>query len=222
MKRLSYKEQWSLLEKMNLTQIITPDLFLEAEIRQYQEKELLILSGEPLTDLFLLIEGQVIIHSSSEEGKKILLDHESAGSILGDIEYFQQLDYLHTVEAMTPAKAIVFSAAQVESLFSNNTFFWKMFSKSLSDKLMETSNNYAHRLMYPLKIRLCQLLIKEAPLTEQRVFPFSTRQAAQILGVSERHLRRIFNELKTEKVLIKEIHTIRILDFQKLKEMANW
>lgn len=73
----------------------------ELEWKSFSPGEYIYEQGFPLSYLSFLVKGKVKIYATSEEGKRLIVAFNNPLEIYGDLELVQQVDTLHTVEAVT-------------------------------------------------------------------------------------------------------------------------
>lgn len=93
--------------------------------------------------------------------------------------------------------------------------------QKLTEKLLITSANYSTALLLSSKNKLAKYLINETELNQSTTFSFSVKRISEVLGVSERHLRRLLNEFEKDHLLLKVKKNVTIIDLVKLHKIAG-
>lgn len=94
--------------------------------------------GFPLSFLSFLVKGKVKIYTTSEEGKRLIVTFNKPLELFGDLELVQQVDVLHTIEAVTPVHIAVLPLKLARSWRKDATFN-ELLLQSISRKLLTKS-----------------------------------------------------------------------------------
>ncbi|MFE4714219.1 Crp/Fnr family transcriptional regulator [Paenibacillus sp. NPDC056722] len=208
--------------KAGLQDLIPGEILPALEIKRYKKNETVISTGNELTEFFIIIEGKVAIHNSSEKGNIAVVDYLERGGLLGDIEYFHKCQYLHTVIAAVPTEILRIPLEIMNSTLTRSVPFLMFMCSSITEKLMRSSIQNARSLLYPARNKLCKYLLQTSELFETPVIFFVSKEVASMLGISDRHLRRLLNELIDDGIIIKENKTVTIVDINKLRQYSSY
>src|SRR4051794_36861686 len=74
----------------------------EIQWRSLSPGECIYQQGFPLPFLSFLLKGKVKIYMTSDDGKRLIVTFNKPLELFGEIELVQQVETLHTIEAVTP------------------------------------------------------------------------------------------------------------------------
>lgn len=152
--------------------------------------------GEPLTSLYVFLEGRAKVVRLMENGRTMLHDFYQEVALLGDLELCRgDLTARTTVRAVTDAWLIGFSLEGRREKMLGDARFLRLMCRELAGKLERSSESAAQNLLYPLADRLMAYMAKAQ---SGGVFSENLTATAEILGVSYRHLLRTLRDFEQE------------------------
>lgn len=210
------------LKACGLERIFPNEVLPKLELLLFEPGEFINQSGEQANYFCICLSGKMKVIPSSEGGKIVLLDYIKPLDFLGDIELFCQCENLHSVTALTPCVVLAIPKSVFEREMMENVAFLRFVCERLAGKLHQSSKNYSRSMLYPVKSRFCYYLLQLSEEAEADIFPVKMIEAAQYLGITDRHLRRILGELEAEGMLVQHASIITILDKKKVEEAASY
>lgn len=209
------------IDRFALQEIITPELQKSARLVSYRSGQLVMRSGNPIQEILILVEGALRVYSISEDGKLGIVALAEPPQMLGDIEYIQGIDSLHSVEAETRATLISIPLTDVQAHLSSNVAFYRMICNNLVSKLYKTSSEYSRALLYPAKNRFASYLLDR--MNADGIVVLNAGEAAQNLGITTRHMSRIITAMEQDQILCrKKAKTLQILNHDALNALTNF
>ncbi len=150
--------------------------------------------GEPLTHLYMFVEGRAKVVRLMENGRTMLHAFYRGVSLLGDLELCRgDLTARTSVRAVTDAWLIGFPLEGRREAMLRDARLLRLMSGELAIKLEQASESAAQNLLYPLSDRLITYM-HEAQ--SGGVFSESLTGTAELLGVSYRHLLRTLRDFE--------------------------
>lgn len=208
--------------KANLQDLIENDIIPSLDIKHYKKNETVIVTGNELNYFYIIIEGRVAVNNSSEKGQVALVDYLESRGLLGDIEYFHKCKYLHTVVAAVPTEILLIPLEVMNAHLTQSVSFLMFMCSSITEKLMKSSIQNARSLLYPARNKLCKYILQTSELFETPIISFVSKDVASMLGISDRHVRRLLHELINKEIIQKENKVVTILDIEKLREYSSY
>ena len=152
--------------------------------------------GEPLTHLYVFLEGRAKVVRLMENGRTMLHAFYRGVSLLGDLELCRgDLTARTSVRAVTDAWLIGFPLEGRREAMLRDARLLRLMCGELAVKLEQASESAAQNLLYPLSDRLAAYM-RQAQ--SGCVFSESLTGTAELLGVSYRHLMRTLRNLEQE------------------------
>lgn len=127
------------------------------EWRSFSPGECIYEQGFPLPFLSFLVKVKVKIHTTSEEGKQLIVAFNKPIELFGDVELIQQVDTLHTIEAVTPVYIAILPLAIARS-WRKDTVFNEVLLQSISRKFLTKSSTLSFHLLHEADVKLASYL----------------------------------------------------------------
>ncbi len=205
------------IEEFNLKGIIKERYLDKIELHKYRRGDIIYYMEDDFEYFYFLVEGKVLVHLQTMEGKEMHLDFGEPLDLFGDLEYISSSGIYSNVEAIRDSYLLAMPRDIVEKNARENYKFYEMVSKFLGKKLVNTSKKYTSMILYPLKNRIATYLYDLAG-DDTTIEGFRQGEVALSYGISDRHLRRVLGELEDEGVIRRERGRIEVVDRELLKE----
>jgi len=207
----------SYIDEFNLRGVIKERYLDRIELHKYQKGDIIYYMEDEFKYLYFLVEGRVLIHLHTVEGKEMHLDFGEPLDLFGDVEYISSSGIYSNVEAIKDSYLLAMPRDIVKKNAKENFKFYEMISKFLGKKLVNTSKKYTDMILYPLKNRIATYLYDLAG-DDDLIEGFRQGEVALSYGISDRHLRRVLGELEEEGVIRKNRGRIEVADRKLLKK----
>ncbi|MEF2965749.1 cyclic nucleotide-binding domain-containing protein [Paenibacillus sp. M1] len=191
------------LRTFRIDSAIPEDLKPHLSLCRFGQGEFICTQGEPAGVLYILVKGKIKIYTTSAEGKTLILSFKSPVEIIGDIEYVQGGDIINTVEAVTSVDMIGISYRWLRKFANDDPKFLQFLLDIVTRKFLIKSNDLSFNLMYPVEVRLASYLLSVCfdgtdALLQGRLSTSDLKDAANLIGVSYRHLNRVLYQFCAE------------------------
>lgn len=208
------------IKNHDLGSIFDDRMIEQLELHCFDLGDQLIEEGAEVKYLYLVLEGEARVSPSSTEGKSGFLEYILPMDVIGDMEYFSQSPYFHSVVALTPCTYLAIPVKMIQSHFSHNINFYRFICENMASKMKRTSERYSRSLLYPLKNRLANFLLEQASRQNSNTITAPTEQIAEYFGVTSRHLRRVLSELEKEGVIHRSKDQITLMKLAFLQALS--
>lgn len=195
------------------------------EWRAYNPGECIYEQGFPLPFISILVKGKVKIYSTSESGKRLIVTFNKPLELFGDIELVQQVETIHTIEAVTTVHIAVVSD-QIARKWRNDSVFNEILLQSISRKFLTKSTTLSFHLLHEADVRLASYLASishdEHGLLINPLIPKSDlKTIAEFIGITVRHQNRCFQNLEESGIIKRIPGYIEIIDSKQLLNYAK-
>ncbi|MCG8570051.1 MAG: cyclic nucleotide-binding domain-containing protein [Spirochaetes bacterium] len=217
---------YSYIDRYKINDLFQTDMAQFMELIYYQPGEFLLHNGQQVNHIYFLVSGKIKIYSLLENGKSFLNRFNRPLSILGEVEFLNNTLSSCEVEILFPSYCIRMPYDDVKKYAYNDPEFLRFMIQSISHKLYSTNNVTNINQLYPLENRLASYLIslsldEDSLLYIDEIKTSSLKEIAELLATSYRHLNRIIKKLMDKGIIEREKGKIKIIDFEKLKELAG-
>lgn len=211
-----------ILKTLSYDHIFSDDVLQKASLLSLPTKEQLFFSGDNYDALYCILKGKAFVTSYSESGSKIIVDTLPPGTFFGDIELYSfNYHSLHNVVAVPNTTVLKFPLQIVKSTLNKDIKFLNFMCQKLTEKLLVTSSNYSTSLLLSAKNKLARYLLNQLELNQSTTFNFSIKGISEVLGSSDRHIRRLMTELETEGILVRSRSTVTLLNIERIHSLIN-
>lgn len=217
MKKIKLSEK--LLEEIKRHDIgeilVEDDTLCHIAVFQYDAGELICKMGQVSKYIYFILSGACKVSPISAEGKKMQLQILRSNDFCGEIEYFTEnnMEYMFDVEVASDTKIIAIPYTYIDKVLRQDKRFMDYMCKKLCEKVKKNAQGYSGAFIYNAKERTIRY-IAELSAGNKKII-FKSTEAALKLGISERHLRRIIQELINEGSISKSYKFIVILEPEK-------
>jgi len=193
----------------------------------FDRGERILEQGQVSQHLYVLVEGKLKVHTTSAEGRTlVLLSFKQPLEVIGDIEYFQGIEVLNTVEAVSAVCMIGLRYDLLDRYGRGHAPFLQFLLDILTRKFIRKSHSLSFNLMYPVEVRFASYLLSVCldEAEEQpggQVHTVSLVDAANLIGTSYRHLNRVVQQLCADGLIERETGRIRIKDRKRLQVLGR-
>ena len=183
-------------------------------LREIKRGEIFIYFDDKLNNISFLVEGTAKVYPITGEGDIQILDFIYAMEILGDLELIVGKNAYNMVEAISPCTIIEIDIRVFKELLKGNDDLYMYLCKTIARKLTASTTRLLMMKSYPAKRRLYNYLVKLSDSEDK--LEFDSIEMASVLGISDRYLRTLLDELCEEKIIESDngrrIKGIKILD----------
>ncbi|RHW34079.1 Crp/Fnr family transcriptional regulator [Lysinibacillus yapensis] len=195
------------------------------EWRSFSPGECIYAQGFPLPFLSFLVRGKVKIYTTSEEGKRLIVTFNKPLELYGDIELVQQVDTIHTIEAVTEVHLAILPL-EIARRWREDTIFNEVLLQSISRKFLTKSTNLSFHLLHEADARLASYLASISH-DEQGAFinPYipksELKMIAEFIGITVRHQNRCIQSFERDGIIKRIPGFIEIIDSKQLLKYAK-
>lgn len=174
--------------------------------------------GSAAEAAYLVESGEVEIYRGAS-GVKRVIARVGPGSVLGDIAMFGDTPYISSARAVGPVRAFRFERAKLlPELHKHPALCLRWLVAGL--RQLEGTQRRVIRLMHKTVLaQVADLLLEESE--RRRDVALSQGTVANLLGVSRQSVNEALGRLREVEAVETGYRSIRILDVEKLREVAD-
>ena len=186
----------------------------------------MISAGEPLKEMFFLVEGKVKVYTITSEDKRLIIRFQKNPAMLGDIEFANEEAAMNSVEASTECIALRISYKNLKEIIGDNPSFLLLLLKSIAQKFRTKTNFTTFLVLYPVKVRFASYLLSISTDSKGNLFREEMKNSnlieiADTIGTSYRHLNRVIQKLCDQQIIERIDGTVHIKNINKLRKLAK-
>jgi len=174
--------------------------------------------GEQAVSTYLIEKGDVEIYRGKSQRRRVVA-RAGPASVLGDMAMFGDRPHIASARALRPVRAIRFDRSRLlPELAVHPGILLRWLVAGLGR--MEASQLRVVRLMHKAVLaQVADVLVEESQ--RQPDVNLSQSTLAMLLGVSRQSVNEALGRLRDQKVVETGYRTIRVLDPDRLKEIAE-
>ena len=190
----------------------------------YQPKEVLFRQGDPVTHLFELRSGQVILTACMPDGREQILRLGVPGHLLG-FEFIENDVYDYTAKAVSPVKACAIHQKDIQLAIAEHPGVLRRITKRLTQELEQAEDMIRTLGLKKSDERVASFLLSlvtdETDLNENLPLHLARHEIAMILGLTTETVSRAMSKLQREAIIIAPRGSVRILDYNHLQSLSG-
>jgi CRP-like cAMP-binding protein len=211
----------SYLQTYKLETIFPKNLVPYLSLYNFKPGALICSQGEAAEFLYVLVKGKIKIFTSSAEGKTLILSFKTPLEVIGDLEYVQEIDFINTVEAVSPVCMIGVHHRWLKKYGSDHAPLLKFLLDIITKKFHTKSLSMSFNMMYPVEVRLASYLLSVSFAECENQISISIKDAANLIGTSYRHLNRVITQFCKKGLIERNKGFIIVKDREGLRELAG-
>ena len=193
--------------------------FQSVFVAVFEKGEFLCIQDQPLEYIFLLQSGKGRVCILGPDGKNLLINFYSKGSLIGDVEaILLQPEAVVSIQAINrvtcyavPIEEFVKTAEITPELMNHMAIL-------LAGRAKRSIRNTSVNILSTLETRLCAYIRQ---MQHDGFFEENLAALSDMLGTSYRHLFRTLRSLCEKGILQKNGHSYQILDMEALSKAAG-
>lgn len=194
------------------------EILREIHVKHYPKKQFLLNQGEVHDVFYIIVEGKANIYVESEHGKKYFLNTYGKGQYIGELEMFQKMPYISSVEAQDEIITLEISRDNFLKWIKIDSNFNEYIIRTLCDSTYIMCKNMGQNTLYSLKQRVCQYLIDNADKEGSFRIPIRTETLGEQMAVTQRSINRVIKQLKEKGIIDIDKNGMIVKDYDALLE----
>jgi CRP/FNR family transcriptional regulator, dissimilatory nitrate respiration regulator len=192
-----------------------------ARCRDFEKGELLFSDGDAANGFYILAAGKVKIYKLSPEGKERILHIVHPVATFAEAAIFGDGRYPAYAEPLESSKLVFFPKREFVDLLQRQGRIAINMIGGLSRFLRQFATQIEELTFKDVPARLARYILDLAGDAGKAVLPISKSQLASNLGTVSETLSRTLRKLSDDDLIAVEGRTIRILDADRLADLAE-
>ncbi len=191
--------------------------------RRYAAGETVFREGTPCTQLMVLRAGQLKLTTMPLAGREQILGLLVAGQLVG----FETSDatYPYTATALTPVEACCVTHKDMLRVLEENPSVALRVIQRFRDELVQAQIMIRNLGIKPAHARVASFILSLVPIGADASEPFplvlSRLEIAELLGLSEETVSRVFAEFRRNGLIEAPHGEVRLLDAGRVRRLAG-
>ncbi len=177
--------------------------------------------GETAETLFILKEGRVQLYRLTPEGRKMILDTLTPGTVFGEMAVIGQGMQNSFAEAVEPCTLCVMSRRDVLELLQAHPETALHLLNIVGTRLMDTEKRLTDLTYMDVAKRLALLLLRLHEKSGDTISGYSHQDLADFVGTYRETVTQTLNQFKQQGLIDIQRKAIVILDAAALQKLAG-
>lgn len=209
------------VRRYKLDGLLSTDLVGALRLVRKQPGELIIRSGDPVTEIVFFVEGRAKAYSIMDNGQSVLASFYKPLDVFGEAELFSSRRYALSVEAISGSACLLLPVDATLKAAPRNYRLFMYLCGRLGSKLTNRFAAESINLRYPVESRLASFLLASTDDDGRLPGTDDLGELADFLGASYRQLARVVRHFRTEGILDSTRGVVRVIDRSKLVPLAG-
>lgn len=190
----------------------------EISIKKYYNKdEILFYRGDKPKFLHFLIKGIVKLYTHDHKDNEVIIHNLMAPSMIAEIANYQEMGFPANCAFETRAEVLLIDYEKFKAEFLLKPEISMFFIKSLTKKIKALESF----ISYNVSSNSTEKIVRFLHDNESILINLKQVKIAQILNITPETFSRKISKLKKDGIIQNEKGYIKILDYDKLKELIT-
>ena len=226
------REKAALVQGFPLFSDISPSdcatIVSTAREKRFLRRETIVAEGDPVQQTWLLLSGWVKITQIGWNGNEVILRMNGSGEIIGAFGLLASATrtYCSTAQTTQPSTALVWDAANFESILGRFPIFHRNVTRVLQDRLQELEERFREVSTEKVGPRVSSQLLRLTkqlgrPIEGQVKISLSRAELAQLTGTTLFTVSRLLCQWQSLGIVGSHRRAVLVRDVQALMEMSQ-
>jgi CRP/FNR family transcriptional regulator, cyclic AMP receptor protein len=174
----------------NLPTDVIDRLTTRTETRALERGDLLFAQGDPSTELFVVVDGNVAIATKSTDGRESLVAVMEAGGLFGELGLFDDGPRSADARALTPATVVALGFEHVREVLREQPELLWIVVRLLALRLRATDEALADAVFLDVPARTAKRLLELAGDEDEVELPMTQEDLAGLVGASRERVNK--------------------------------
>jgi len=199
------------------------DLLGRTQVEYAAKREVLMHQGDPGDSAIILVTGQARVNMVSANGREIVLDYLSPGTVIGEIALLDGGERTATVTMVEDGSVMRLTRAQCEDFITSNPGVALSMLQEMARRLRQMNMTVESDRAFsagPRLARYLQRLTDEEAVTQKLKIDVSQSELGNFVGISRENINRQLSAWAESGLIELDQGKIRIVDCTALWEIA--
>lgn len=192
---------------------------------EFESNSYIFKEGEPVKGLYIINNGKAKVFSTSSDGKETLIRLASDGSVIGHRGFGGDWTYPVSAYTYTKTKVTFIPLDIFKTLAKANTEFTYQLMMFFAEELRQSEEK---NTIIPVKNKIAKAILMNYTVfgadskdPSKLSYTISRKDYASKVNTTYETVIRVLSEFNKEKIIELQAKSIRIINLQKLSELAS-
>lgn len=192
------------------------------EIKNYPAGNIVCRQGKKYDYLYIILQGTAEIYYMAENGRKYSQAFNKAGECVGDLEIFEQKNYICYVEAFTDLKLLQIHRDTFTKWLELDRNFSLHITKALCNRFYKFAAKAGEDTLYSLKARVCSHLLNCSQQMTKKTTNIEIKvdkdELSDRFAVTARSINRVIQFLRDKNIITIKENSIVVNNLDVLRD----
>lgn len=194
-------------------------------LKSFQKDEIIFFENQVCKYLYLLLKGKVKVYKVGNS-KELILRILEAPVIFAEAPVFDRIHYFNaSAAAMEDSEVLMIDKEKFRELTMKNPKLIESILELFGSRVRQLDEQLEYMNLKTVEARLANYLLELKPINHDDPslvkFPISKTTLASVLGTVIETLSRTLKSFKKDGLIVEEDESIKIVDYEKLEELAH-
>jgi len=194
------------------------------QLNQFSAGELVCRQGDICEEFHLIVQGEVDVFTTADDGRKYSQARYNKGDMLGELEIFEQRPYICSVEAIGNVTLLTLTREEFCCWLTLDNYFNQKILQLFSRQYYQLSKKAGEDTLYSLHQRICLDLLQRFQhqgSDSSKWMLFNKQKLSEQFAVAPRSINRILFELREKNIIAINGEQLQIIDSQRLLKQSE-
>jgi CRP/FNR family cyclic AMP-dependent transcriptional regulator len=180
-----------------------------AVAREWNKNSHVFLQGDPITNVYFIVEGKVKIYKSDVNGREQIVTIATAGEMFPHVGFFRKGAYPAFAEILENSRLVVVPIDQFEKVLIQNPHLCIKVFNVLAEKIIDLQDRLEEQILNNTYEQIIKLLIRlskkhGSELEDGRVLlksEFTNKDLANMIGTTRETVSRTLTKMKKDGLI---------------------
>ncbi|MFV8827719.1 Crp/Fnr family transcriptional regulator [Alkalihalobacterium sp. APHAB7] len=177
--------------------------------REFREREILFMQGEPLDRVFFIHKGKVKIYKTDVSGKEQIVSILQNGDMFPHAGFFRTGNYPAHAEVMEDATLLVIPIIEFERLLLTRPDICMKLFRVMGEKIIDLQNRLDEQIFHNTYEQILMLFLRLSKMHGQNyndglvklTIHFTNQELANMIGTTRETVNRTVTKLKKNNIV---------------------
>lgn len=168
-------------------------------VKSFKKHAIVINQGDETNTLYVILSGSVKVFISGEDGREVVLNHQTAGDYFGDLAMLDKEPRVASVMTTEPSRFMIISREDFLACLAKNPEIAINLIKPMTSRTRMLAKNVSSLALLDVYGRVARVLLEQAKKQGDVLITdkLTQQEIADMVGASRAMVSRILKDLKT-------------------------
>lgn len=195
-----------------------------SKFSSYQKDSYIFYDGDFPENMYILVDGQVIVEKNDVNGKKLIMNSfDESGTMFGEVFIFlSDKNFEYSCMALKDSTVVEIPRNFLDQIKSQDKYYKTLTSNMLeilAGKAFHLNNKIIIHSSYSLRQKILNYIIQLNPESDTVDLGFNRKQLAEYIGTTRPSLSRELMKMEDDGLIKVDGNIVRLIDKKRIDEL---